>query len=99
MARSSTNVPSRCLLAVPALALAAMTLSPLVGCESAGDRRYRQIRGNLTPELRTLHERKVDQQNAIALTFDENGRMFNEDWGRFWMTDHPSRLSPEPIPH
>jgi hypothetical protein len=99
MARPTTTVPSTRWLLLPALAVAAMTVTPLIGCESAAERRHARIRRNLTPELDTLHQRDVDQENAIALTFDENGRMFNEDWGRFWMLDHPSRLTPEPVPH
>ena len=99
MARLPARTPSSRWLALPALALAAMTLSPLVACESSANRRHRLIRNNLTPELRTLHQRKADQQNAIAITFDENGRMINQDLGRMWLTDRPSRLTPEPVPH
>lgn len=101
MARRSATVTSRRWLALPALAVAVTALSPLLmaGCETSATRRHRLIRANLTPELRTLHQRKVDQQNVIALTFDENGRMFNQDLGRAFMTDRPSRLTPEPVPH
>ncbi len=101
MARRSSTVTSRRWLALPALAVAFTALSPLLmtGCETSSTRRHRLIRANLTPELRTLHQRKVDQQNAIAITFDENGRMFSQDLGRAFMTDRPSRLTPEPVPH
>ncbi|MBL8964566.1 MAG: hypothetical protein KF787_11135 [Phycisphaeraceae bacterium] len=54
-----------------------------------------EIRANATPELDTLYQRPVDIDNAIALTFDENGRMINQDLGRFWLLDRPSRLSPD----
>lgn len=70
----------------------------LVGCESESANRDKLIRNNLTPELDTLHERPSDIDNAIAITMDENGRMFNEDLGRMWLLNRPSRLTPEPMP-
>lgn len=70
----------------------------LGGCASSQDYSHQaaaEIRANATPELDTLYQRPVDIDNAIALTFDENGRMFNQDLGRFWLLDRPSRLSPD----
>ncbi|MCC6428054.1 MAG: hypothetical protein IT435_14690 [Phycisphaerales bacterium] len=72
-------------------------LSLLVGGCGHQDYSYEaaaEIRDNATPELDTLHQRRVDMDNTIAVTMDENGRMFNEDMGRFWLLDRPSRLSP-----
>jgi hypothetical protein len=65
------------------------------GCTTSRDQ---AIRNSVTPELETLYQRKVDQDNAGALTFSENGRMFWEDMGRAFYTDRPSRLTREPIP-
>jgi hypothetical protein len=56
------------------------------------------IRMDATPELDTLNEREVDMDNMTALTFDENGRMFNADLRRAFMLDRPSRLTPMPMP-
>ncbi|MGE3106976.1 MAG: hypothetical protein AB7G11_13650 [Phycisphaerales bacterium] len=66
----------------------------LVGC--AADTRDAQIRADVTPELETLWERQVDMDNHGALMADENGRMFVEDLGRFWLMNRSSRLTPEP---
>lgn len=87
---------SLCLPILSAAMLAAGT--GLVGCESDSAQRERLVRNNLTPELDTLHERPSDIDNAITITFDENGRMFNEDLGRFFLLNRPSRLTPEPMP-
>ena len=59
----------------------------------------REIRGNATPNLDTLTQRRVDIDNAVAVTFDTNGRLFNEDLGRFMLFDRPSHLTPTPMPH
>lgn len=70
------------------------------GCNSGstGDRQSRLIRRNLTPELKTLYQRPVDVKNDLALMSDENLRMFNQDLGRAFYTDRPSRLTREPVP-
>lgn len=94
MPRSSTL---RSALSIAALAV--VVAAPLAGCQSDADRRAARIRRNLTPELDTLYQRESDIDNALALTFDENGRMFLQDLGRAFYVDRPSRLSPEPIPH
>jgi len=36
--------------------------------------------------------------NAGALMADENGRMFMQDLGRFWLVNRSSHLTPEPSP-
>lgn len=69
------------------------------GCSSntaAG--RDAKVRGNLTPELLTLYQRPIDADNRITLTWDENLRMANEDFGRLWLYDRPSRLARERVP-
>jgi hypothetical protein len=72
----------------------------LVGC-SGGDTaasRDAMVRSNPTPDLDTLYQRPVDVDNRLTLTFDENWRMVQEDWGRVWLTDRPSRLTRERVP-
>ncbi len=70
----------------------------LGGCAGNSlDARTSAIRSNLTPELRTLYQRPADVDNALAITFNENWRMFHQDMGRFFYTDRPSRLTREPI--
>ena len=56
------------------------------------------IRSNATPNLDTLTQRHVDIQNAVAVTFDTNGRLFNEDLGRMFFFDRPSHLTMTPMP-
>lgn len=61
--------------------------------------RHAAIRNSPTPELDTLYQRPVDMANAWTIMDDENWRMFNQDLGRVFYTDRPSRLTREPIPH
>ncbi|MEX2219339.1 MAG: hypothetical protein WD749_11360 [Phycisphaerales bacterium] len=80
--------------------LAAALLAPLAGC-GGGDTvasRDAMVRNNPTPDLDTLYQRPIDMDNRMVLTFDENWRMFNQDWGRVWLTDRPSRLARERVP-
>ena len=77
------------------LALVAAGSFGLGGCASH-DYSYEaaeEIRDNPSPELDTLWQRRVDMDNTVALTGDENLRMLNEDWGRLWLMERPSRLS------
>lgn len=83
---------------IVAAAAASCCVCFLGGCETSGTRRDQMIRRNLTPELDTLHQREVDIDNALTITFDENGRMFTQDLGRAFLLNRPSRLTPEPIP-
>lgn len=79
------------------LAVGAFGACLLGGCASQ-DYSYQaaqEIRDDATPELDTLWQRRVDMDNQVALTMDENGRMMNSDWGRFWLMERPSRLSPD----
>jgi hypothetical protein len=81
-------------------AAGALTLVCLSGCY-IGDPadRTNSIRTDPSPNLETLYQRNEDRANAVSLTTDTNWRMFNEDMGRFWLLDRPSRLTPEPMPH
>ena len=82
---------------VGSLGLATLALG---GCSynSVSEEEAASIRADATPELDTLSQRPVDMDNQVAVTFDENGRMFNEDLMRAFMLDRPSRLTPRPMP-
>lgn len=83
-------------LALGCLGLAALSL----GACATQDYSYRaaqEIRENPTPDLDTLDQRRVDIDNMIAVTEDENGRMLNADWNRFWLLERPSRLAPDQL--
>jgi hypothetical protein len=85
----------------PTVAACCLGLAALLAGCAGGDTaaaRYASVRDNPTPELDTLYQRPVEIDNRIALTFDENWRMFTQDLGRFWYTDRPSRLTREPVP-
>ena len=84
------------------LALAATLTALAVGCQTLSpgdptDVSFDSIRGDLTPELRGLRTRQVDAKRNLAVTNNMNVRMFWDDLGRVFYTDHPSRLSPYPI--
>jgi hypothetical protein len=68
------------------------------GCQSdPQDVSYSAIAGNVSPELQGSTERPVDVNRNVAATADMNARLFWDDLGRAFYTDHPSRLSPLPI--
>ncbi len=73
----------------------------LVGCSSSPSSPYDvsvdAIRGDLTPELRAMTDRLVDEQRNMAVAYNQNKRMLFDDLGRAFYTDHPTRLSPYPI--
>ena len=83
------------------LILGALGGAVLVACSSSPsspyDVSFDAIRGDLTPELRAMTGRLVDEQRNMAVAFNQNGRMFYDDLGRAFYTDHPTRLSPYPI--
>lgn len=82
-------------LSLASIALVVCLGGSLTGCAKdplATD--FDSITGDLTPELQTQAERPSDVQRNMAVTFDQNGRMFWNDLGRVWLTDRPSILSP-----
>ena len=80
------------------LALAATLTALAAGCQSDPTAvSFDSIRGDLTPELRGLRTRPLDVKRNLAVTNNMNVRMFWDDLGRVFYTDHPSRLSPYPI--
>lgn len=80
-------------------ALAGAAILSGCGSSNTASGRDAMVRADPTPEADTLFQRHEDIDNRMTLTFDENWRMFTQDWGRFWLTDRPSRLTPEPVPH
>ncbi len=79
---------------------ASLTLTTMffAGCSSNyRDVGYASISKDLTPGLRSLTERPVDVDLNLAINKNANWRMLNDDIGRFFYTDHQSRLSPMPI--
>ena len=75
-----------------------LTMVVATGCGQKQENvSYKKISRNLTPELSTLSERKIDVDRHVQETNNQNMRMFVEDWGRSFYTDAPSRLSPFPI--
>ena len=57
------------------------------------------FRSNPTSELDARGETYHDIQNQIANTADTNYRSLNNDMGRLWMSDRPSRLAKGPKPY
>lgn len=88
------NVSRTVRILVPALALAC-----LAGCNGSNgnDVSYDAIVSDLSPEMRGTTERPVDVDRNVHITAHLNSRLFWDDLGRFFYTDHPSRLSPLPV--
>jgi len=81
-----------------ALSLAPLTLAlMLTGCHNPNDVSYGGITVNLSPEMAGLSQRPVDQHTDLAVTNNQNLRMFNDDIGRVFYTNHASTLSPYPV--
>lgn len=79
--------------------LSTALLSPVLlsGCASDPmDVSYGAISRNLSPELRTSHERPVDADINLAVTKNIEWRMFWDDLGRTFYTDNATRLRPAP---
>lgn len=80
------------------LVLLAASAAAASGCNSQSSR-LAAYRANPTPELDTTSQRRHDMDNRMTVTNDTNLRMFNEDLGRMFFLDRPSRLSPKPVPY
>lgn len=76
------------------LAAALAFVGVIAGCSSDQGVSLGDITSDMTPELMTLNQRPEDVQRHMAYTNNVNSRMFWEDLGRTWYTDHPSRLNP-----
>ena len=68
------------------------TLILLAGCT-----RNRVGLHDVTPEMSTLSQTYTDVDVDLAMVDNQNNRMFEEDLGRVWYTNRPSRLSPLPV--
>jgi hypothetical protein len=82
------------------VSLAVLAMGALLGaCETRESwQAASDYRWNPSPELDTLCERRVDMDNQVAITSDENWRQFNADLGVWILADRPSRLSIYPVP-
>ena len=78
-------------------AVLAAAVMALGGCYQGG-KEHREIQDNLTPELMTTSQRRVDASDAVSLTWNTDNRLFWEDLGRAFYTDRPSHLTPYPVP-
>ena len=67
------------------------------GCTSDKYHTWDYIKGNLTPEMAGISETKLDQDRDLAVNNDTDWRAFSDDWGRVWLTDQPTKLSPYPL--
>lgn len=67
------------------------------GCTSDRYHSWNYIKGNLTPEMAGISETKLDQERDLAVVTDTNWRAFSDDWGRAWLLDQPTALSPYPL--
>ncbi len=77
------------------LSVLGLSLMTLTGCGrvTAGD-----IRGNMTPELKTTNRSSGIQKNDYARIIDNNTRGAWDDLDRFLLLHRNSRLSPWPMP-
>ncbi len=67
----------------------------LGGCTSSAE--HQDVITNPSPLVMTESLTKDGVLNQTAVTMDENWRLFNSDWARFWLLDRPSRLTPAPV--
>ena len=67
------------------------------GCTSDRYHTWDYIKGNLTPEMAGTSETHMDQERDLAVVTNTDWRAFSDDWGRFWLTDQPTALSPYPL--
>jgi ABC-type uncharacterized transport system auxiliary subunit len=82
--------------AIPVALAASALLLAACGPHAGRTAAYRM---NPTPELQTLGQTRDDVDNRLTITNDTNFRALNEDIGRFFLMDRPSRLTPTPIPY
>ncbi|MEE2908323.1 MAG: hypothetical protein VX527_10905 [Planctomycetota bacterium] len=67
------------------------------GCTSDKYHTWDYIKGNLTPEMAGISETKLDQDRDLAVVSDTGWRAFSDDWGRAFLLDQPTALSPYPL--
>ena len=62
------------------------------GCTS-----QQKIMTDITPSMKTLSQTQSEIDISINMTDNQNMRMVEEDLGRVWYTNRPSRLSSFPV--
>jgi hypothetical protein len=82
-------------VSLPTLALAGGML--LTGCGPKDPVAWHNLKNNLTPELAGVSESKLDQERDLAVVNNLSWRAFSDDWGRFWLLDQPTQLTPYPV--
>ena len=80
---------------LPLLALSSAPML-LAGCAKLDPMSFEALSADITPELATLTQRQVDIDRILALSYNENLRMANDDLVRMWFGGEPSPLSPYP---
>lgn len=82
--------------------LTAFTLGSVLlvgGCASESERvTLTDIRKNPTPELDATTRSWAQNHNNTVRTVDHNLRGVVDDFNRFILLDHPSMLTPYPVP-
>jgi uncharacterized lipoprotein YajG len=63
----------------------------------AGCTSKQTIMSDITPAMQTLSQTQNDVNIDINMTDNQNLRMAEEDLGRVWYTNRPSRLSSFPV--
>ena len=81
---------------LPALAVGATSAIFLTGCASNS---VQSFRNNPTLRMDARGETHDEIENQVAVTTDSNFRAINNDLGRMFFSDRPSRLTPGPKPY
>lgn len=77
---------------------AVATSAAAIGCSSQ-QTRVAGYRANPSPSEDTAAQSHDAIDNSLTVNVDTNFRLMNEDIGRFFLLDRPSRLSPRSIPY
>lgn len=74
-------------------------LAVLAGCRTTAKtgESLSDIQWNPTPGISDPALRFDDSASRMATSINDNMRKATDDWGRFWLVDRGSRLSPYPI--
>ncbi|MBN8598984.1 MAG: hypothetical protein J0L78_15030 [Planctomycetes bacterium] len=74
-------------------------IAVLAGCRTTAKtgESLSDIQWNPTPGISDPALRFDDSNSRVAVSVNDNMRKATDDWGRFWLVDRPSRLSPYPV--
>ena len=77
----------------------ALLVATFAGCSSNKEKEltYKDITGDLTPEMRGIAMTRDDAHTGFAVTSNTNLRLMSDDLARTFYTSTPSRLTPFPI--